>query len=307
MAHPSLNTLIANFRGELAALGAAFLWALATVVYSRVGQNIPPLELNLVKGIIATIMLLLTLILSGDLLTAIEPSALGLLLLSGAVGIGLGDTAYFEALKCMGARRTLLLETLAPPSAGLIALIFLRERLSIGAWSGIMLTVLGVAWVVTERAPGAPEGPTHLWRGIIFGSLAALAQASGVVISHAALIQTSISPLWSTFLRLVAGVLILLLWIPLTRQPVGRWLKLQQSRQLWGVIVCATFAGNYLAIWLQQTSLKFTNAGTAQTLLATSPLFVLPITAWRGEAISPRAIVGVLVALGGIGLLFGLT
>ncbi len=283
------------------------MWALATVAYSRVGKNIPPLELNLVKGLIAIIMLLLTLILSGNPLMTIEPSALGLILLSGAVGIGLGDTAYLEALKCIGARRTLLLETLAPPLAGLIALIFLGEILSLVAWSGITLTVLGVAWVVTERVPNASEGPTHLWRGIIFGSLAALAQASGVVISHAALIQTNISPLWSTLLRLTAGVLTLLFWIPLARQPVGRWLKLQHSRRLWGVIVFATFAGNYLAIWLQQTSLKLTNAGTAQALLATSPLFVLPIAAWRGEKISPRAIVGVLVALGGIGLLFGLT
>jgi len=74
---------------------------------------------------------------------------------------------------------------------------------------------------------------------------------------------------------------------------------------LWRGIVFATFTGTYLGIWLQQTSLKLTNAGIAQTLLATSPLFVLPIAAWRGEKISIRAIVGVLVAFVGIGLLVG--
>ncbi len=84
-----LNVLITNFRGELAALSAAFLWASATAAYGRIGRHIPPLELNLVKGIIAITTLLLTLILRGDLLTAIEPLALGLLLLSGVVGIGL--------------------------------------------------------------------------------------------------------------------------------------------------------------------------------------------------------------------------
>jgi len=300
-----LNALTANFRGELAALSAAFLWALATALYSGIGQHIPPLELNLAKGVIATAMLLLTLILHGDLLTTIEPLALGLLLLSGVVGIGLGDTAYLESLKRLGARRTLILEMLAPPSAGLIALIFLGERPGIGAWCGIALTLLGVAWVVTERAPDLHDSPKRLWRGTSFGLLAALAQASGAVLSHAALTQTSISPLWSTLFRLAAGVLTLLLWLPLTKQPVGHWLKLQQSRQLWGVIVFATFTGTYLGIWLQQTSLKFTNAGIAQTLLATSPLFVLPIAACRGEAVSRRAILGALIALGGIGLLFG--
>jgi len=72
------------------------------------------------------------------------------------------------------------------------------------------------------------------------------------------------------------------------------------------VIVFATSAGTYLGVWLQQISLRFTNAGIAQTLLATSPLFVLPLAAWRGKAVSLRAIAGVRVALGGIGLLLGL-
>jgi len=307
MAHLLSSGSLANFTGELAALGAAFLWALATAAYSNIGQHIPPRELNLVKGIIAIVMLLITLILRGDLLTAIEPLALGLLLLSGVIGIGLGDTAYLESLKRLGARRTLLLEMLAPPLAGLIALIFLGEKLGFSAWSGIALTLLGVTWVVTERVPSEPNSPTNLLRGVIFGLLAALAQASGAVLSRAALTRTGISPLWSTLLRLAAGALTLLIWLPLTQQPVGRWLKHQHSKQLWRVIIFATFTGTYLGIWLQQTSLKFTNAGIAQTLLATSPLFVLPIVARRGEAISLRAIVGILVALGGIGLLVGLT
>ena len=128
-----------------------------------------------------------------------------------------------------------------------------------------------------------------------------------MVLSRAALTRTNISPLWSALLRLAAGALTLLVWLPLARQPVGRWLKPRQSKRLWVGIIFATFTGTYLGIWLQQISLKLTNAGIAQTLLATSPLFVLPIAAWRGEKVSIRAIVGVLIALVGIGLLVGLT
>ncbi len=298
---------IAGLQGEVAAICAAFLWALATTLYTGIGQHIPPLELNLAKGVIAIGLLLVTLLVRGDLLAAVEPLALGLLLLSGVVGIGLGDTAYLESLKRLGARRTLLLEMLAPPSAGLVALVFLGERLSVSAWCGIGLTLLGVAWVVTERSPGPSAGPARPWPGLGFGLLAAMSQASGAVLSHVALTRTSISPLWSSLLRLSAGVVTLLIWLPLTRQPLGRWLKHQQSGRMWRVIALATFIGTYLAIWLQQVSLKFTDAGIAQTLLATSPLFVLPITACRGERISPRAVLGILVALAGIGLLFGLT
>jgi drug/metabolite transporter (DMT)-like permease len=299
-----VGILITDFRGELAALAAAFLWAVATLAFGRAGRDVPPLELNLVKGIIACALLLLTLLPFGGLLVAIDPLLLVLLLASGAIGIGFGDTAYFESLRCLGARRALLLGILAPPLAGIIALIFLQERLHFGAWSGIAVTVAGVAWVVSERGSEGTSDQVQLARGIGFGLVAALMQASGAVISHGVLTRTEISPLPSALVRLVGGVFTLLVWIVLRRRPVGRWMRLGRSVRLWRTILFATVIGTYLGIWLQQTSLKYAEAGIAQTLLSTSPLFVLPVAAWLGERISPRAVLGALVALGGIALLF---
>jgi drug/metabolite transporter (DMT)-like permease len=68
-------------------------------------------------------------------------------------------------------------------------------------------------------------------------------------------------------------------------------------------VALAALLGTYLGIWLQQISFKYTPAGIAQALLATSPLFVLPLAAASGDRISWRAILGVLVAIGGIWLL----
>ncbi|MBD1836803.1 DMT family transporter [Coleofasciculus sp. FACHB-501] len=298
---------ITNFKGELAALSAAFLWAIASLVYSRLGRQIPPLELNLFKGIIAIAFLVLTLLLQGQLLPEINPTALTLLLLSGVLGIGLGDTAYFAAINCLGARRTLILETLAPPLTAVLALVFLQEQLTAAAWCGILLTILGVVWVVTERVPNSTAESKHLtMRGISWGLLAAVAQATGAVLSRTALIQSSISPLWSTLVRLGAGVLVLLLWKLLGRRQANDWLKPLQSWRIVGVIAITAFFSTYLGIWLQQISLKFAPAGIAQTLSSTSPLFVLPVAIWMGDVVSFRAILGVLVALGGVAVLFSL-
>jgi drug/metabolite transporter (DMT)-like permease len=299
-----LNLSITNFGGELAALGAAFLWALSAVVYAQLGQRIPPLALNLSKGVIAIALISLTLIVQGKYLSPeMDAVAVGFLLLSGVLGIGLGDTFYFEALNNLGARRTLLLEALAPPLSALIALIFLQESLSAKAWAGIFLTVLGVSWVVSERVPGSDSKTVNPLRGISFALLAALGQASGAVLSRAALAETTISPLWSTLLRLVGSILVLLVWMPLQPQPcVG--FKPLQSKQLLGVIAVTALFSTYLGILLQQTAIKYTATGIAQALISTSPLFVLPIAVWMGERVSLRSLLGVLVALGGIGLLF---
>ena len=293
-----------NFGGEFAALGAAFLWALSAVVYTHLGQKISPLVLNLSKGVIAIAYIAITLILQGDFLpTNINGINLGFLLVSGILGIGLGDTFYFEALNNLGARRTLLLEALAPPLAALIALLALQEALSLTAWAGIFLTVLGVAWVISERVPGTGNKVVNPLRGISFALLSAIGQASGAVLSRAALSTTTINPLWSTLLRIVGGVSILLLWMPLRKQS-GWWQPLQ-SKKLLGIIAITALFSTYLGIWLQQTAIKYTATGIAQALISTSPLFVLPIALWMGEKVSFRAFLGVLVALGGIALLFG--
>jgi drug/metabolite transporter (DMT)-like permease len=301
------NSFLLNFRGELSALSAALIWAIASVIYLNVAQQLSPLVLNFSKGVISIAFVLITLLLQGNFFPETTPAALGLLILSGAIGIGIGDTAYFEALYCLGARRALLLEALAPPLSAVLALLFLQEHLTWQSCLGIALTIGGVTWVVVERASD-PEGIYPL-RGISFGAIAALGQASGSVMSRAALAQTDITPLWSTLIRLVAGVLVLVIWLSWQRQSYQglkshQGLKSLRSPRVLGIVTITAFFSTYLAIWLQQVALKFTAAGIAQALSATSPLFILPLTIAFKERVSPRAIIGVLIALSGIGLLF---
>lgn len=306
-----LNSLIVDFRGELAALSAALIWALASVVYISLGKQLSPLVLNLSKSAIAVVLILLTLGLRGDFLPDTTPAAVGLLILSGVIGIGFGDTAFFEALNCLGARRCLLMEALAPPLTALLALIFLGEQLTALSYLGIGLTVAGVSWVIVERVPDRVErssdrgqGNFRPLRGIGFGMIAALGQAGGSVMSRAALAGTEISPLWSSLIRLVAGVAVLLVWTVIQQRGKQGFRPLRSPRLL-AILTLAAFFSTYLAIWLQQTAFKFTAAGIAQALSATSPLFVIPVAMWMGDRVSPRAILGVLITLGGVWLLFG--
>ncbi|MEN8445980.1 MAG: EamA family transporter, partial [Cyanobacteria bacterium J06555_13] len=50
-----------SFVGEGAALLAAFLWAAATLMFGRLGKSISPLVLNIVKGLFAIAMMIVTL------------------------------------------------------------------------------------------------------------------------------------------------------------------------------------------------------------------------------------------------------
>ena len=334
--------------GEIAALSAAFLWAAATLMFGRMGRQLSPVVLNLAKGLFALLFLGITLGLQASFVLQTDPtdpSILALpgrsivyLLVSGAIGIGLGDTAYFSAINILGARRALLLETLAPIVSALLAWLFLAETLPETAVIGIGLTLLGIAWVISERTPNTKTTP--LGAGIWVALLAVVCQASGAVLSRAALADTTVDPLWSTLIRLLAGLfymgLSVAVWpvqlgdyrddladgpieaLASTRatydKPNGRatdwqarwqksWLALRKPKLLASVAVAAFFA-TYLGIWLQQVALKYTPTGIAQSLLATSPLFVLPMAAALGDRVSWRAVIGAVVAMSGVWLLF---
>ncbi|MEB3178050.1 MAG: DMT family transporter [Nostocaceae cyanobacterium] len=302
-----LNFTSTGVTGELAALAAAGLWAVASVLYGRLGRTIPPRELNLIKGIIAIALLILTILLRREYFSLVTPLSICLLLLSGVIGIAFGDTVFFAAINALGARRVLLIKTLTPTITALGAMILLRENLNITAWCGVLLTILGVAWVVTERVPVAGDDASQqIWWGVGLSLLAAVAEATGAILSRAALASTNISPLWAALLRLIGGTLILLPWVLLIQdRSTGKTeMSAYKSTKVIAVTFVASFIGTYLGIWLQQTAIKFTSVGIASTLIQTSPLFVLPIAIWMGDKVTWRAVLGVVIAICGVAVLF---
>ncbi len=230
-----------------------------------------------------------------------------ILFLSGIVGIGLGDTAYYSGLRYIGSRRSLLLFALAPPMTALIAWIFLGERLDLLSWLGILITISGIAWVITERTPQGTvvHDPKTLRKGIIMGVLASLGQATGLVLSRSGMGDGAVSSLQGAALRLVAGVLFTFGWVLVSRQPMGKWQHTEDSKRIWGTLFI-TAIGTYISLWLQQLAIQGAPAGITQTLLSTSPIFILPVAALRGEKVSMRAVLGAFISIFGIMLVFGL-
>jgi drug/metabolite transporter (DMT)-like permease len=293
------------FTGELLALCVAFLWGLAAVIWTVAGEKISATELNLIKVVIASGLVGLTLLLTRIAYVPLSPLNLALMSLSGLIGIGMGDVALFAAFQRIGPTRTSMIKLLSPLFVSLVAFISLGEKLGIFDLVGMAITILGIILVVSERLPHSQETPPRFWEGVGLALLATLAEVIGVNFSHQVLVQTPIDPLWGTLLRLVSAAVFLALFVLLTRQRVGSWLKTSDSSRLVKLISVGVFCGTFVGLWLQQTVLKTTAAGVAQTFFSASPLFILLIqAAVQRRWPSSRAVGGVLVSMAGIALIF---
>ncbi|MCL9775746.1 DMT family transporter [Vibrio methylphosphonaticus] len=294
-----------TFIGESAAIGAAMVWAMATWIYSQFSHHFSSMQLNIIKGSIASLMMLMVLPLTQMPDVTVEPRYLWILGISGVIGIAIGDSAYFAALKRIGANKTLLLESLAPPLSGILALLFLGSALQLQSWLGVVITTIAVTSVVIQ--PNDGNGSGYDLKGIAFGLLASTCQASGVVISHFALVQGDLPPLLGALIRLTIGVAAVAMFVVVAEKKPFSAIKkqcLSMTHNNWLWLLAAIFVGTFLALWLQQVALKYANPAIAQTLIATSPLFILIIYAIRGEKISRRSVVGTLFAVLGVSLFF---
>lgn len=293
--------------GELASLAAAATWAVASVLFARAGTRIGPEALNLAKCALGCLMLgVVQLATLGVLSTGPSMEALFWLALSALVGLSIGDSAFFGALNRLGPRRALVFWSLSPPMTAGLAAVLLGEPVSVVMLSGMACTVVGVAWVVLERTPdGAGNEPTgppaaELRIGVVLGVLAALGQALGNIWTKKG--GVGLDTVEVSVLRLGFGAAFLAVQVVAFGH--GRQLfRLAEPRT--GIQVLAgTAVGTAAGIYLMVYGLQHTYAAVAATLTSTSPIFVLPVAIFvLEERVSARAILGALMAVGGVAVL----
>jgi drug/metabolite transporter (DMT)-like permease len=294
----------AHLIGFSAGLLAAFTWALASVIFRRLGLDIHPLTLNLYKGLIAFSGLAIILAFTENLLADVSIWAYILLLLSGIIGIGIGDSAFFAALNRLGERQTVLIsETMAPLITIILATFIFAEHLSFPALLGVAAILGGIVIVVTERSENSNAKNTHDIRGIVYGLIAASCQATGGIMTKAVFIMQDVDPLWSAMIRLIGGIAFLVIFIPIA----GQHFLPQKTRtfNIWKFVFIASLIGTFGGLAFQQMAFKYTYAGIAQTLIATSAVFVLVIAWINKKPVSLKAWAGAFCSIFGVALLFG--
>ncbi|MCT0247617.1 DMT family transporter [Synechococcus sp. CS-205] len=289
----------------MAALAAALCWAVSSSLWRRLATSLSATQLNLVKNLLAVGLQLPVLLMGGWL---VSPLALAFLLASGVIGIALGDSLYFAALRRLGTRRALTLEAGGPALSLLGGALFLSEWPRWPQGLGVVLICLSVALVARQQPPaGGSAGLPLPLEGQRLGLMLALAAlvcgSAGALLSRAALRDSALPPLQSATLRLAAAAVVML---PLLWRLPPPGLRPRPLRRRWPLVLLATLLGTSGGIVLQQTALQHLPAGLAVALLATAPVLALPLAGLEGDRPGFGGLVAALLALAGVSLVVGL-
>ena len=259
--------------GIISAFGAAISWTYACFIWRSQTEKYKSIDINLVKNIIAFLIFLPTFI---NYSVLIDSKSIFTLLLSGVIGIGLGDTFYIKSLQIIGTRRTLSIETVSPLLAALSGEIFINENLALRSYIGIVIISISLFILLRQRTNLLVNNSTTINEQnnlsiYIFPFLSVLCAVLGGLLSRIVFLESNLSPFQTTEIRLLGAIIFL---ITIKKFRINFFLKkLDKNDQK--RFLLSIFFGTNLGILLQQIVFKTLPLGIGWSLLSTSPIISL--------------------------------
>ncbi len=239
---------------------------------------------------------------------SLDGQALGLLVLSGLIGIFIGDTALFACMNRLGPRRSGVLFATHALFSAVLAWWILGETL----WGWTLLgSGLLVSGVMVAIAWGRRADETHLWeetrgalwQGVALGLLAALGQSVATLMIKP-LMSTGIDAVSASAVRTTAAFAahVVLLWSGLGLARVQQPLSAAVLLKTWASAAVAMALGMTLIL----AALRTGQANLVGIFSSLSPVLLLPLLwliyrrrpamwAWVGSAM---AVLGSALILG---------
>ena len=288
------------------ALLAAFSWSISSLISADITRILGGIGFNRLRLIFVSIMLLsyATFQKTWD---TINIEYLNVIIVSGVIGIFLGDTLLFMALKRIGPRRNNILFSLAAPFTVILNILALQQKMSLIEITGCILVFIGVVVAISY---GNSKNNNHRWEliegsikiGILFGILAALCQSIGLIMMKPILDQGA-DPIASAAIRCTISALLLSLTYISKSNLIGSNINFTTSIILKTII--SGFLGMALGMSLLLIALQKADAGIVATLSSTSPIMILFLLWIITKKIpSIGAWIGTIIAIIGTGLIF---
>jgi drug/metabolite transporter (DMT)-like permease len=214
------------------------------------------------------------------------------------MGLGVGDSLYFEALKRIGVARAMPISMGYPVLAAIGAVVLYQEQIGLRSAVGVVLTLGGVYLVARPTEQADTPAESGYWRGVGLAAGAAVSWSCSTLALQPALALVDVPTASAIRLPLVSA----LLWVFAARRGALPERASLSRRSL--IAIAVTGVMTILATWFFLQSVALAGAGRAAVLTATSPLFAVPISiVFLGERGHGRLMIGTLCSVAGVILL----
>jgi drug/metabolite transporter (DMT)-like permease len=294
-------------RGEYFGIITAFCWAVGIFPFTLSTRYFQATHINLMRLLLALFLLCPFIILKENISFSnlfLFPGYQNWLWLglSGVVGLALGDYFSFSAFKAIGAKNSSIFSTLAPGTAIIFAYLMLGEQINLIGITGILITISGIIYISLQKKDNQSK-MSLVGMGHAIG--AALCQGAGLVLAKKAYENNliEIAPFHAAWLRIMASVIVLLVFAILTREikPITRNLVKPENKKGLVYLSLGTISGTVLGLTFAMQTISTIDSAVAQTIFSLVPVFAIPLAYFfHKEKITLSIILGALIAIAGV-------
>lgn len=305
------HLIMQNHFGEIAGVLTAVFWTVTSLAFESAGKKVGSLSVNLIRLVMAFFFIGTYSWIARGFFFPTDASLYQWkwLALSGIIGFVIGDLLLFQAFVVVGARIAMLMMALAPPFAAFIGWILLDEVLSPMSWFGMAITMCGIVIVILKREKTEENGKivkkiksSHSVTGILLAIGGALGQAAGLVISKKGMGEYDAFS--ATQIRVLTGIVGFTVLFFFMRRWPKVWSALKHKSAMKRITLGAVF-GPFLGVSFSLLAVQNTQAGIAATLMAISPVLIIPPAIFLfKEKVNGKEILGAVITVIGIMLFF---
>ncbi len=232
-------------------LSAALCWSIAVIIFKSASSKLSPILIVTLKNTIALLLFVIFFILFDipiwnnnlDKIDYIK------IIISGILGMGLGDILFLYALSQIGANRIAIMNCFEPAVIYFFSIVMLGTILTFQQLVGFLIVIFSL-FIITYENDSRDINPNIKKRGILFQILAILLSSFGIVLIKPVLnkVEHSIHfQLWITAFRLLPGFITAWFIFSFQKQKISLLKPLKESQILWKIIISSGL-GTFIAL-----------------------------------------------------------
>jgi drug/metabolite transporter (DMT)-like permease len=290
--------------GELISLGTAFFWTFTVIGFEYAGKRVGSLSVNILRLVFGLLFLTTTVfIMEGSLVVNASQYEWSMLLISGLIGLVIGDLFLFQSFVDIGGRIALLIYSSVPIMTALLGYIIFDETFSVLTIIGMMITLTAIGVVILSKRDDSKKLHPKLVKGIVFAFIGALAQAIGLVFSKLGMSET-VTPFAATQMRVMAAIVGFVIYITI----LGRWGNVKKAildKKAMKFIILGSIFGPFLGVASSLAAMNYTAIGVSTTIAQLNVILIIPFSVLLfKEKVNIIEIIGAIFAFIGVTLLF---
>lgn len=251
------------------ALGATLCFATSSLVYADYSKRVSVLWMNCFKATIALIALILTVPIFTEWHAPSLLSVSGLLL-SGLIGLNIGDLFLLSAFTKLGVSRTLILFGFQPLMVGIGAYFIFGQDFDP---TRLLAIVFMIACLFTFSLERYRKEKRWEVAGLIYALIGVALDTCGILITRAAFTESpELAPIEGHFYRCLGAVIGFAAMSQL--RPIGLIKNFRQwDLRSRGLLIAAALGGAYLSLLLYLSAVKIGHLASIASISITGPMF----------------------------------